>query len=666
MMKMKKDEKRRNIKVKIMATVMAGVLCLAVMTSAVLLYGTNTLTNTLAQDLLLPLTKISSKTVEGNLHMLADRIFSVSDNKTLSSSESTIEEKKQVLTEFSSGIEFVWLSLYTTDGNFYCGADNSPQNISDTALFQNMTETENLAIGDTQYINGQLQIAIGAPVKGTNGILYYVVGSYKYDVLNDVLSNLHIGYGGYAVIVNQNGTIVAHPDTIFVQNKTTVSELYEQNSDIITLFDRIYTGETGIQSMSLNGEKTLISYTPVRGTNWYMALFMPREEIKAGEQRVIMMNIMITILCIAITAALATMIAGKISKALGNVKDRIQKLAKGDITSPVEVLNTKDEAEDLSIALQETVNDVSGYIIELRQALTSLSKGDLQTEVKGEFVGDFIVLKESTNHIIDFLNEMIGELQKSSNTLSQAAIGVSNEARNVNSNSEQQSACVEKLKEETNNISNSIGIVDKNTKQAKELTNQVENKLNEGVQQMASLLEAMEEIRYNEEQISKITKFLEDIAFQTNILALNASVEAARAGAAGKGFAVVAEEVRNLAGKSADFSKRTTEIIQISGIAIDKGVKRAKATSVSMNDIAEMSQKITNITDKLFVSVEKEKEALKNVEAAIDSISVMAERNLITSKKSANASEELSQQAITLKTMAEKFQTKNEDKKEGE
>ena len=665
-MKMKKDEKRRNIKVKIMATVMAGVLCLAVMTSAVLLYGTNTLTNTLSQDLLLPLTKISSKTVEGNLHMLADRIFSVSDNKTLSSSESTMEEKKQVLTEFSSGIEFVWLSLYTTDGNFYCGADNSPQNISDTALFQNMTETENLAIGDTQYINGQLQIAIGAPVKGTNGILYYVVGSYKYDVLNDVLSNLHIGYGGYAVIVNQNGTIVAHPDTIFVQNKTTVSELYEQNSDIITLFDRIYTGETGIQSMSLNGEKTLISYTPVRGTNWYMALFMPREEIKAGEQRVIMMNIMITILCIAITAALATMIAGKISKALGNVKDRIQKLAKGDITSPVEVLNTKDEAEDLSIALQETVNDVSGYIIELRQALTSLSKGDLQTEVKGEFVGDFIVLKESTNHIIDFLNEMIGELQKSSNTLSQAAIGVSNEARNVNSNSEQQSACVEKLKEETNNISNSIGIVDKNTKQAKELTNQVENKLNEGVQQMASLLEAMEEIRYNEEEISKITKFLEDIAFQTNILALNASVEAARAGAAGKGFAVVAEEVRNLAGKSADFSKRTTEIIQVSGIAIDKGVKRAKATSVSMNDIAEMSQKITNITDKLFVSVEKEKEALKNVEAAIDSISVMAERNLITSKKSANASEELSQQAITLKTMAEKFQTKNEDKKEGE
>ena len=665
-MKMKKDEKRRNIKVKIMATVMAGVLCLAVMTSAVLLYGTNTLTNTLAQDLLLPLTKISSKTVEGNLHMLADRIFSVSDNKTLSSSESTIEEKKQVLTEFSSGIEFVWLSLYTTDGNFYCGADNSPQNISDTALFQNMTETENLAIGDTQYINGQLQIAIGAPVKGTNGILYYVVGSYKYDVLNDVLSNLHIGYGGYAVIVNQNGTIVAHPDTIFVQNKTTVSELYEQNSDIITLFDRIYTGETGIQSMSLNGEKTLISYTPVRGTNWYMALFMPREEIKAGEQRVIMMNIMITILCIAITAALATMIAGKISKALGNVKDRIQKLAKGDITSPVEVLNTKDEAEDLSIALQETVNDVSGYIIELRQALTSLSKGDLQTEVKGEFVGDFIVLKESTNHIIDFLNEMIGELQKSSNTLSQAAMGVSNEARNVNSNSEQQSACVEKLKEETNNISNSIGIVDKNTKQAKELTNQVENKLNEGVQQMASLLEAMEEIRYNEEEISKITKFLEDIAFQTNILALNASVEAARAGAAGKGFAVVAEEVRNLAGKSADFSKRTTEIIQVSGIAIDKGVKRAKATSVSMNDIAEMSQKITNITDKLFVSVEKEKEALKNVEAAIDSISVMAERNLITSKKSANASEELSQQAITLKTKAEKIQKKNEDKKEGE
>ncbi len=661
----KRSGKRRNIKIKIIATVMAGVLCLAAATTGVLLYGTNTLTNTLAQDLLQPLTKIAAQTVEGNLHMLADRIFSVSDNKTLSSLETTVEEKKQVLTDFSSGIEFVWLSLYTTDGRFYCGAENSPLDISGTSLFQNMTETQNLAISDTEYADGQLQVAIGAPVKANNNVVYYVVGSYKYDVLNDVLSNLHIGYNGYAAIVNESGTVVAHPDTTFVQNHTTVSQLYGQSNAIVKLFERIYSGETGITFLNLNGEKTFVSFTPVKGTNWYMVLTMPREEVKAAEQRVISMNIVITVLCIAVTAALASIIADKIAKALGTVKNRIQKLALGDITSPVEVFDTGDETEDLSVALQETVEDVRGYIMELTEALTSLSKGNLQTEVTGEFTGDFAVLKESTNHIIDFLNEMIGEVQKSSNTLSQASVGVSNEARNVNSNSEEQSATVERLKEEAKNISNSIAAVDENTNQAKQLTNEAGEKLTQGVAQMASLLESMEDIRRNEEEISKITKFLEDIAFQTNILALNASIEAARAGAAGKGFAVVAEEVRNLAGKSGDFAKRTSQIIEISGTAIDKGVKQAKETSVSMDDIAEISQKISHITDKLLVSVEKEKDALENVASAMDSISHIAERNLITSKKSANASEELSQQAMTLQAMAEKFQTKKQNEEQG-
>ena len=159
--------------------------------------------------------------------------------------------------------------------------------------------------------------------------MYYVVGSYKYDVLNDVLSNLHIGYGGYAVIVNQNGTICSAPDTIFVQNKTTVSELYEQNSDIITLFDRIYTGETGIQSMSPKWRKNIdFLYSCKRYKTWYMALFMPREEIKAGEQRVIMMNIMITILMYCHYCSSCYYDSRKNIKALGNVKDRIQKLAK--------------------------------------------------------------------------------------------------------------------------------------------------------------------------------------------------------------------------------------------------------------------------------------------------------------------------------------------------
>lgn len=653
--------RKKSIKAKIMFTAISGVLCVAIFTAWVTMHGISSLTNALSEELLEHLTKISSQTVEGNLHMLADRIFSISDNKVLSDSNATIEQKQQALTEFSSGIEFVWLSLYTTDGKYYCGDSNSPKDISNTALFQGIKATENLMVSDTEYTDNQLQIIIGAPVKGENDVLYYVVGSYKYDVLNDVLSNLHIGYSGYAMIVNENGIIMAHPNVNIVQNKTNISQLYEGNNDVMELFQKIYTGVTDIEELKINGEKQYIAYTPVRGTNWHMALFMPHSEFKAVERQAITSNIIVTIICSIAAAILASVVANKIARSIGNVKERIQKLAQGDITSPVEILQTGDEAEDLSTALQYTVQDIRTYIMELRETLMSVSKGNLNVSVKEDFVGDFIILKESTNYIIDSLNNMMQKLQLAANTLSNAAIHVSNDARDVQNASEEQSTSVEKLIQESNEISNSIIEVDENAKATKELTNKVEQKLEEGINQMKALLKAMDDIRNSEQEIIKTTKFMEDIAFQTNILALNASIEAARAGDAGKGFAVVADEVRNLAGKSSDFSKYTAEIIKVSSEAIDMGVKVANETSVSMNDIASISQEITEITDKLLVSVESEMVALENVAFAVESISNMTTKNLSVAQESANSIEELTQQAVTLQQMVEKFETRNQN-----
>lgn len=643
-----------------MATAIIGVLCVAVFTAGVTMYSIGTLTTTLAEELLKPLTKISSQTVEGNLHMLADRIFTVSDNEILSNAEATIEQKQQVLKDFSSGIEFVWLSAYLPDGKFYFGGENSPNDISDTKLFEGMKETGNLVISDVEYVNDQLQIVIGMPVKSGNDVLYYVVGSYKYDVLNDVLSNLHIGYSGYAVIVNREGKIMAYPDKSVVQNDTNVSQLYTGNDKVMELFENMYTGETNIQYIKINGEKQFVCYTPVRGTNWHMAIFMPHKEFRAIEFRAIESNIIVAIVCCVIAALIASVVANKISKSIASVKERIQKLAQGDIASPVEVLQTGDEVQDLSVALEYSIKDIRTYIMELREVLASVSEGNLNIEVKEDFTGDFVILKESTNHIIDFLNEMIAEIKSAANMLSSAALGVSNDARQVRDASEEQTGSIEKLIQESNEISGSIITVDENAKQTKDLTNGVEQKLEEGIAHMKALLKAMDDIRNTEEEVSKTTKFMEDIAFQTNILAINASIEAARAGEAGKGFSVVADEVRNLAGKSSDFAKYTANIIKNSATAIDVGVKVADETSISMNDIATISQQITDITDKLLVSVESEMVALENVAYAVESISNMASKNLAVSKDSANSIDELAQQAVMLQKMVERFQTKGQ------
>ena len=120
----------------------------------------------------------------------------------------------------------------------------------------------------------------------------------------------------------------------------------------------------------------------------------------------------------------------------------------------------------------------------------------------------------------------------------------------------------------------------------------------------------------------------------------------------------MANEVRNLAAKSSDFAKYTTDIIKNSATAIDTGVKVANETSVSMNDIAEMSQEITGITDKLLVSVESEMVALENIAYAVEAISNIASKNLQVSKDSTNSVDELTQQALALQKMVEEFHTK--------
>ena len=180
------------------------------------------------------------------------------------------------------------------------------------------------------------------------------------------------------MIVNENGIIMAHPDVNIVQNKMNISQLYEGNDNIMELFQKIYTGVTDIEELKINGEKQYIAYTPVRGTNWYMALFMPHSEFKTVEHQAITSNIIVTIICSIAAAILASVVANKIARSIGNVKERIQKLAQGDITSPVEILQTGDEAEDLSTALQYTVQDIRTYIMELRETLMSVSKGNLK------------------------------------------------------------------------------------------------------------------------------------------------------------------------------------------------------------------------------------------------------------------------------------------------
>ena len=174
-------------------------------------------------------------------------------------------------------------------------------------------------------------------------------------------------------------------------------------------------------------------------------------------------------------------------------------------------------------------------------------------------------------------------------------------------------------------------------------------------QQMQEMISAMHEISDQSAQIRQIIKTIEDLAFQTNILALNASVESARAGEAGKGFAVVASEVRNLANKSTEASKHTSALIEDTIKAVEKGTGIANTTAKSLNLVVDSTKKVVTTVEKIASAAEWQAGSIAQITQGIGQISSVVQANSATAEESAAASEELSGQAQMLKSLVGQF-----------
>ena len=416
-------------------------------------------------------------------------------------------------------------------------------------------------------------------------------------------------------------------------------------------FSRAIVNELGVEKREF--------YSPIdlHGNIWWVRLSITEADYDREVDRLVNLGILFGVLCVIVLVVVTTVIIRRSLKPLQNVADAGKKLAEGNFDIQFNY-HKQDEIGDVMQAMQSVVERIRSIITDLSEKLTELSRGNFAMNLEdkqGYYQGAYRPLLSSLVDITDDLSHTVSEISSSADQVNNGAEQVSSASQSLSQGATEQASSIEELSATMNDISDKIKGTALMAEKASSMSKDAGDAVNDSNEKMSELSLAMQDITEKSNEISKIIKTIDDIAFQTNILSLNAAIEAARAGAAGKGFAVVADEVGNLAQKSAKAAQNTGVLIEEAIDAIKKGAKISDETANSLKNVSERTQTINQLIGEITSASESEAEGITQISVGMNQISSVVQSNTATAEESAAASEELSGQAQILNDLMSKF-----------
>ncbi|KGK84984.1 HAMP domain-containing protein [Pseudomonas phenolilytica] len=465
-------------------------------------------------------------------------------------------------------------------------------------------------------------------------------------ISQEVSGKLFDGQGEVAIISDQ-GLVVAesrHPNLIGEHFKQVLPDDWQAALGSI---------QKGEELARLDDRGMVIVFAPIElgrtGKPWSMMLKIDKDivlakaaaleaEMQTQSSRSMLQQIGVGVF-ISLLAVIALWISSRsVALPIRKAAQLAGAIQRGDFSQRL-AHRSADEVGQLSASLDRMAESLQQQV----HVAERISQGDLTVDVRLASDGDQLGL--ALRRMVDNLNELVSQVQLSSALINDKAGEVTRLSHDLSGGATESASAVTEISATINQMASQIRQTSEYAGEANSLSRDSERSARGGNELMATLKGAMQEINQSGQDITNIIRAIEEIATQTNLLALNAAIEAARAGEHGRGFAVVADEVRQLAARSAEAAQRSTRLIQESNARTVKGMELTDETAQALEAIVQGAAQVSQLVDEIASASSQQASGIEQVSLAIEQIDQVVHHNSSNSEQSTQAAQELTQQA---------------------